>query len=130
MKFSSPYFKLLLYAFPSILCLTMIQCGRSSKSIETVSEQFIIRDFVPVANWHIDIAGNTSTAMNCNKSIVLDYSNAIDEGFIVPTLNQVKEGSFEFSFSIRNTGKNSQAFSYKIYYQNESYKFPERDETD
>ena len=99
------------------------------RSVEIVSEQFIVRDFDPSCNWHIDSAGNKTRTVNCNKSILLDYSNAIEEGFIIPTINQVKEGQFEFSFSVKNTGKNPQNFFYKIFYQNESYKFPETDET-
>jgi hypothetical protein len=110
-------------------CL-FISCGKAGKSVETVSEQFIIRDFVPLANWHIDTAGNETKKMNSNKSIVIDYSNAITDGISIPTTNQVKEGQFEFSFAIKNTGKTSQKYLYKIYYQAESYKFPEQDESD
>ena len=129
MKFTPP-FVLILIVLTVIASLTLVSCSHTPKSAETVSEQFIIRDFDPIANWHIDTAGNESRAVNCNKSIILDYSNALEEGFIIPTLNQVKEGQFEFSFYLKNTGKNPQKFYYKIFYQNESYKFSEIDETD
>ena len=49
---------------------------------------------------------------------------------MIPTLNQVKEGGFDFEFSLKNTGKSPQKFRYKIYYQNESYKFRETEESD
>lgn len=130
MKFTTFSRVLTLFVLTGITSLTLISCSYAPKFVETVSEQFIIRDFDPVANWHIDTAGNEIRAVNCNKSIILDYSDALEEGFIIPTLNQVKEGQFEFSFSVKNTGKNPQKFYYKIFYQNESYKFPETDETD
>jgi hypothetical protein len=113
-----------------IITLALVSCHHTPKSAEIVSEQFIIRDFNPLTNWHLDTAGNETRAVFCNKSIFLDYSNAIEEGFIIPTLNQVKEGQFNFSFEIKNTGKKALKFCYKIYYRNESYKFPETDESD
>jgi hypothetical protein len=112
-----------------IISVLLLSCNHPAKSVETVSDQFIIRDFVPLANWHIDSSGKEVQAVNINKSILLDYSDAIDEGFIIPTINQVKEGQFEFTFSVKNTGKNPQKYFYKIFYQNESYKFPETDGT-
>jgi hypothetical protein len=117
-------------ALTGLTALLLVSCGKSRKSIESVSDQFIIRDFDPLANWHIDTVGSKNNSMNCNKSILLDFTNAIDDGFIIPTLNQVKEGHFEFSFSLKNISKNPQKFYYKIFYQNESYKLPETDETD
>jgi hypothetical protein len=130
MKFSTIPWELILLVITGITSFLLLSCSNAPRSVETVSEQFIIRDFTPVVNWHIDSAGNETRAVNCNKSLVLDYSNAITEGFIIPTQNQVREGRFEFSFSVKNTGKNPQKFLYKIFYQNESYKFPETDEND
>jgi hypothetical protein len=130
MKFIPPPLVLVLFFLTGISSLTLLSCSHTPKSVETVSGQFIIRDFFPITNWHVDSAGNENPAMNCNKSIILDYSNAIEEGFIIPTMKQVKEGQFEFSFSLKNTGIKPQKFFYKIFYQNESYKFPETDESD
>jgi len=121
---------MVLLVITGMISILMLSCSNAPRSVETISEQFIIRDFTPVANWHIDSAGNETRTVNCNKSLLLDYSNAITEGFIIPTQNQVREGQFEFSFSVKNTGKNPQKFFYKIFYQNESYKFPETDEND
>ena len=126
MKFSTIPLMMILLVITGMISILMLSCSNAPRSVETISEQFIIRDFIPVANWHIDSAGNETRTVNCNKSLLLDYSNAITEGFIIPTQNQVREGQFEFSFSIKNTGKNLQKFFYKIFYQNESYKFPER----
>ncbi len=121
---------MILSVLAAVTSFTYISCSKAARSVESVSEQFIVRDFDPICNWHINAEGNKTRTVNCDKSILLDYSNAIEEGFIIPTINQVKEGQFEFSFSLKNTGKDPQKFYYKIYYQNESYKFPETDETD
>jgi len=130
MKFTTYYCILILFVITGVTSVSLVSCKKVQKSVESVSEQFILRDFDPIANWHIDSEGNENKTVNCNKSILLDYSDAIEGGFIIPTLNQVKVGQFEFSFSVKNTGKNPQKFYYKIFYQNESYKFPEVDETD
>ncbi len=130
MKFTTLHRILILSVITGVTVFSLASCSKVPRYGESVSEQFILRDFIPMANWHIDQDGKETKEVNCNKSILLDYSNAIEEGFIIPTLNQVKEGQFEFTFSLKNTGKNPQKFYYKIYYQNDSYKFPETDETD
>lgn len=61
------------------------------------------------------------------KHIFLDYTYAIDSGFVIPSATQTENGLFEFSFKIKNNGKEAQSCYYKIYYQNESYRFPEID---
>jgi hypothetical protein len=117
--------------FPALLfSFFIVGCGQSSKSIEISSDQFVIRDFNPLSNWPYDLKGNKTGTPATDKMIFLDYSDAIGKGFIIPTSQQTESGFFEFVFSIKNTGKLARKFAYKIYYQNESYKFPERDETD
>ncbi|MEI7980040.1 MAG: hypothetical protein WCI71_00210 [Bacteroidota bacterium] len=95
-----------------------ISCGQSTRSMEAASEQFTVKDFNPIANWKPD------------QKLFLDYMGAIDQGFIIPTIRQVEGGFFNLEFRIKNTGTAPQKFFYKIYYQNESYKFPERDAKD
>jgi len=90
-------------------------CGQSKGSTETTSEQFAIRDFKPMVNWKAD------------QTLSLDYTEAMQKGFIIPTLRQTPDGYFDFEFRIKNTGVAAEKFAYKIYWQNESYKFPERD---
>lgn len=52
----------------------------------------------------------------------MDISDAIKSGIIIPgKTNQ----ELAFNFSIKNIGKKKQKFFYKIYYQNESYKYSE-----
>ena len=78
-----------------------------------------VKDFVALSNY--------SSPSDTLKTISLDYTGAIKDGFIIPTIRQVKDGEFEFVFNIKNNTGNAQKFCYKIYYQNETYKFPEED---
>jgi hypothetical protein len=78
---------------------------------------FEIKYFEPLTNWTSKEEGS--------KILYLDYSNAITNGFLIPSANQVRGGEFIFHFSIRNISAKAQKFYYKIYYQDESYKFPE-----
>jgi hypothetical protein len=57
--------------------------------------------------------------------IYVDYNNAINTGFIVPSKSQTRSGYFEFKFEIINNTDKTTKYFYKIYYQNESYKFDE-----
>ena len=59
-----------------------------------------------------------------DKTLYLDYTDAIEEGFVIPSINQTSSGYFSFSFTLSPQKDISELF-YKIYYQNESYKFPE-----
>jgi len=102
----------LLILFVPWLC---ISCGQSTTSLEVASDQFVVRDFNPMANWKQD------------EILFLDYSEALTKGFVIPSTRQVEGGFFSMVFSLKNTGKAPRKFCYKIYYQNESYKFPERD---
>src|SRR5581483_5803349 len=59
------------------------------------------------------------------KTIYLDYRGAVDNGFVIPSVSQVQGGQFVFRFQVKNLDGKPQRFYYKIYYQNESYKFSE-----
>ncbi len=113
-----------------LLILALSGCSNRSENPEVRSGDFIVRDFEPLTNWHTDSAGQQTSKSVDLRSINLDYTDAIEQGFIIPTVNQVAVGQFTFDFSIKNTSKQPKKYVYKIYYQNESYKFPERDETD
>ena len=90
-----------------------------NKLVSTI-ENFSIADFNALSNCE-----NKITDSLC--IIELDYFDAINTGFIIPSVRQKKEGSFICRFKIKNKSSASKTFSYKIYYQNESYKFPEVD---
>lgn len=67
---------------------------------------------------------NFRALINYNDTIIyLDYNGAVDNGFVIPSVNQTPTGEFEFEFSVKNNEK--QKLFYKIFYQNETYKFPE-----
>jgi hypothetical protein len=96
----------------------LISCGQPTKSLEVASEQFVVKDFNPMIN------------RKQGEPLYLDYTDAITRGFIIPTGRQAEDGFFHFGFKVKNTGTTPQNFYYKIFYQNESYKFPERDPAD
>jgi hypothetical protein len=79
---------------------------------------FSVQNFVPIANFQQDSI--------VEKTIYLDYKNA-NLGFVIPTINQTKEGLFSLAFEVLNNTNQNQNLYYKIYYQNESYKFQEYD---
>jgi hypothetical protein len=105
-----------------LLLLAFVSCARKQKD-EKVSEvintkSFSVKSFNAISNFP-----------NANDlvSLDLDYSGAIDQGFIIPSIKQAKEGVFVCTFSIKNNNAAPADFHYKIFYQNESYKFNEFD---
>lgn len=57
------------------------------------------------------------------RDIALDYTDALANGFVIPSAAQVPGGLFTFRFHVRDA--QGRRFAYKLYYQNTSYKFPE-----
>ncbi len=105
-----------------ILCLITGLLGNSCNQPVKVdskkicnTDSFTLQNFIPITN------------LKHGKDIAIklpfDYTDAINNGFIIPSIRQVAEGKFLFSFEIKNKGEKSNSFKYKIYYQNESYKF-------
>ncbi|MBL0327909.1 MAG: hypothetical protein IPP64_00480 [Bacteroidetes bacterium] len=104
-----------------ILALTIFfSCNQNKESTsETLTcSEFTIQNFTPLSNWQEDSIKQ--------KNIFLDYNNA-NNGFVIPTFKDLSNGLFSFQFEIKNTSTVSQNLYYKIYYQNESYKFEEYD---
>ena len=56
--------------------------------------------------------------------VVLDYNGAYKDGFVIPSKRMNGIDSFQISFRLKN--KPAEPMFYKIYYQNESYKFSEK----
>ncbi|MCK9164080.1 MAG: hypothetical protein M0O93_07020 [Bacteroidales bacterium] len=82
-------------------------------------EENIIKDF------NLDFSNISSIENNTLSDTLamnMDLSDAISQGIIIPTKNQSNDGLFHFKASIKKTDKK---LFYKIYYQNESYKFEE-----
>ncbi len=112
--------KVLCFLFVMVFLLS--SCKENIKKPYDLSENefFTIKDFNPVSNFTTDSGGKVVLAM--------DYLNAINLGFIIPSDRQAKDGKFKVRFSIKNTSGAAKKYTYKILYQNESYKFSEVDE--
>lgn len=108
----------------------LASCSANMENKESVSGEFSIRDFNPLTNWRIDTAGNKSSSPTGNRMLVLDYGAPREIGFLAPSAGQTEDGLFHMEFYIKNNGHSAARFAYKIYYQNESYKFQERDPAD
>lgn len=63
-----------------------------------------------------------------SHTITLDLSDAVYRGIEIPTVKQLPGGKFTFTFNVKNKSFRKRKLFYKIYYQNESYKFPEYEE--
>jgi len=113
-----------------VMGIILQACSPESRSPVTVSERFTLGGFNPMTNWHTDSAGRVNTAYEGDKLLYLDYLAPRGTGFLIPSPGQTEDGLFHLEFSIRNTGDSPQQFAYKIFYQNESYKFPEWDDSD
>ncbi len=95
--------------FYLLACMILVSCSREEPGFE-------VTEFNPIKNWQEGIS---------QKSILLDYSNALDSGFIIPTVNQIPSGEFVLNFKIKNLSGKDQQYYFKLYYQNETYKYPE-----
>jgi len=119
-KNSVPSFYSFAVVVVSIFLLSSCNNNNTSVNSSLTCESFTLQNFSPIANWQAD-----STS---HKSIFIDYENA-NSGFVLPSVRQTKEGTFTFDFEIKNNTSTNQKFYYKIYYQNQTYKFPEVDST-
>ncbi|HOM35568.1 MAG TPA: hypothetical protein PK262_00850 [Bacteroidales bacterium] len=85
----------------------------SCKNYKTkISDTIIIKDIKVPANYSSSV-------------IWMDYEDAIITGFIIPSKKQTTNGYFNFAFTLKNNSAKEDEYYYKIYYQNESYKWPE-----
>ena len=55
--------------------------------------------------------------------IDLDYTDALDSGFVIPSKRQVSEGRFSFRCSAQVKKEQGDGMRYKLYYVNDSYRF-------
>lgn len=77
---------------------------------------FEIREFNPLSN--LDTSSDTI-------DFSMDLSEAIVDGVSIPSKSQVASGYFKMQFEIINRSDKPKAYYYKVFYQNESYKFDE-----
>jgi len=114
----------------TVLAFLLVACSRSPENHAISSGEFAVRDFNPMVNWKTDVDGKESSAATGNRILHLDYMAPRETGFLIPAPGQTPDGLFHMEFYLKNTGTESKKFAYKIYYQNESYKFPEADPAD
>ena len=98
----------------------IMACGTKQSVVVPIIDcpDFSIQNFTPIGNYQPDSLSH--------KTIYLDYDNALN-GFTIPSVQQIKGGLFQLSFQLKNKTSQATQFYYKIYYQNESYKFNELD---
>jgi hypothetical protein len=92
--------------------LLLAACGEEKKSENKGLE---VSAFNPITNFE----GADSLVLS------MDLTGVINEGIQMPSVKQAKDGEFQFSFKLKNGTGKQQPFVYKIYYQNESYKYHE-----
>lgn len=103
------------------LLMTLLACSSADRkpvSEEVRTEKFSVKDFNALSELK---------AANGIAALDLDYTDALANGFVIPSIRQTKNGFFTCSFQLKNNAAVPQKFFYKIYYQNESYKFDEAD---
>ena len=89
------------------LVIALNSCG--------TQDSFEILQFNPLSNFH-----TASDTLKLN----IDLSGALKDGISIPSINR-KEKYFSIKFKVRNNNDIPTRFYYKIYYQNESYKYNE-----
>jgi len=112
------------------LLTLLLSCTSPPESPEVVSDSFVVKDFNPLVNWKTGLDGKETGDLLTGKLLYLDYVPPRESGFLIPSLRQTEDGLFHMEFQIRNTCPSPIKYAYKIFYQNESYKFPEKDEKD
>jgi len=100
-----------LIIFLSVLTIFFYSC----KQVKTDST-FDVTDFNPLSNFE---------TQNDTLSLVMDIANAITDGIEIPSVRQSDNGYFKIKFNIVNHSDKPRKFYYKLFYQNESYKFRE-----
>ena len=81
-----------------------------------LSVDFDVKGFNPISNLSTD---------HDTTDFSIDLSEAVLDGVSIPTKAQCVSGYFKLYFEIINKSDKPKVFYYKIFYQNESYKFNE-----
>ncbi|MCF8372664.1 MAG: hypothetical protein K9H64_13625 [Bacteroidales bacterium] len=81
----------------------------------TKPDPYVVADFDPLSNY---------SSSHDTITLDMDLSNAITRGISIPS-DTAKSKYFHFRFKIKNQSREAKKYYYKLYYQNESYKFNE-----
>lgn len=90
-----------------ILISSLFACDSQSK--------FEVKDFNPMTNFK---------SLSDTVFIDLDLTTAAISGITIPS-SSISNGYFKIKFEIKNKSSSQNQYYYKVYYQNESYKFNE-----
>ncbi|MDG1517842.1 MAG: hypothetical protein P8Q42_07405 [Flavobacteriales bacterium] len=104
--FSRYYISVLIILFS----LAVLSCKIQSSDLT-----FEVKNFNSLSNF---------TSEKDTLEINFNLNNAIKEGVALPNANDNKE-YFQISFQVQNNSKSDKQLYYKVFYQNETYKFPE-----
>lgn len=66
------------------------------------------------------------TNRNDDQHYTIDYTHAFENGFVIPSLDQDGINSYKVSFKVENF--DADTLYYKLFYQNETYKFEDWEE--
>jgi hypothetical protein len=98
-----------------MLLNTITGCRRSPRNT-VAGSQCVLADFKPLLNFD-------SAAVKGVVTFQLQFSD-VTKGIRIPDESGAP-AEIEYSFKIKNTGSKAERFAYKLYYYNESYRFPE-----
>jgi hypothetical protein len=114
--------------FISIAVFVLLIMSCRQKEQKEQKEATLIAETTDFEVSDFNALSNISNRINdSTHRIELKYFDAINTGFIIPAEGQVNGDKFICRFKIRNKSAKPQKYFYKIFYQNESYKFPETD---
>lgn len=102
-----PYFVQLQKYFILLLLLFLFSCKNQGLEVE---------DFDPLSN----VKGSKNDTL---LHLEADLSDAVLNGIEIPTKKQTNNGYFTFQFKVENTSSEIKKYYYKIFYQNQNYKF-------
>src|SRR5688500_15984399 len=93
-----------------LITISFFSCKRVTEEtmpFEKHSGEFSIKKFNALGNFK---------PVNGLVNLELDYTDAIDSGFMIPSVKQSDGGNFIFSFMLKNNTGQQKNFFYKIYY--------------
>jgi len=96
-----------------LLILPVVFACNNEKKTQIKATDFSLIDLNLLTNYSKDV-------------LYMDYEGAM-KGFVIPSPRQTENGKFDFGFTVKNDSEKPIKLYYKIYYQNESYKFPNAD---
>ncbi len=94
--------------------IILLLCGSGYLYFRAIGAGIRVNDFHPFANYK-----------SPDKTITVDLTDAVYKGIEIPTVKQLPGGKFTFTFNVKNQYFTKRKLYYKIYYQDETYKFPE-----